>query len=368
MNIFDSLLKSSKKIDSKKLDFVAIGDTVIDQFIRLKDAHETINKDTSSTELCMIFGTKIPFEFAKEVVAVGNSANAAVSAARLGLSSGLVSHLGDDDNGQKCLKKFAEEKVSNTFIEVHKGMKTNYHFVLWFGSERTILIKHEDFPITLPDIGSPKWLYLSSLSEKSLDFHNKLADYLDRHKDTKLIFQPGTYQIKFGAEALARIYKNTELFFCNLEEAELILNIKQDTSNSTAPLPKPAMVSKLLAGLRTLGVKLPVITDGPNGSYTYIKSAEIGAEGSGGEYVGFMPVYPDIAPPYERTGAGDSFASTFSAAIALGKSVEDALKWGSINSMSVCQKIGAQEGLLTQKDIEQYIEKAPIGWGVQKVF
>ncbi len=345
------------------MDFVAIGDMVIDQFIRLKDAHETVNKGSGATELCMIFGTKLPFEYSEEVVAVGNSANAAVAASRIGLSSGLVAHVGADDNGKKCIEKLKEERVSTKFVGVHKGLKTNYHFVLWYGSERTILIKHEDFPLTLPDLGSPKWLYISSLGEKSLDFHTKIAEYIERHPDVRVVFQPGTYQIKFGADspALARIYRRTELFFCNLEEARLILKKDKSVANNSA-----SEIKDLLAGLRSLGVRLPVITDGPHGAYTYIYG-DTGLSAQKSEYVGHLSIYPDIAPPLERTGAGDAFASTFSSAIALGKSVETALKWGSINSMSVCQKVGAQAGLLTEVEIEKYLAKAPKGWGVERV-
>lgn len=333
----------------KKAEFVAMGDVVIDQFIRLKQAHQTINKENQQTELCMVFGTKIPFEFAEEVVAVGNSANAAVSAARLGLASGLIAHVGSDENGKRCIAKLQEEKVSTEFIGMHEGMVTNYHFVLWFGSERTILIKHENYPEMMPDIGSPNWFYLSSLGEHSLPLHGIIADYLEAHPNINVIFQPGTYQIKFGAEALARLYKRTALFFCNLEEAQIILK------NNTRDIPV------LLANLRALGPTLPILTDGPNGSYTFIRDAD------GTEHIGFMPIYPDIAPPYERTGAGDAFASAFSSAIALGKSEEEALKWGSINSMSVCQYIGAQKGLLSAAQIEDYIKKAPADWGVRKI-
>lgn len=337
------------KSKNKNLDFVAIGDIVIDQFIRLQQAHQTVNKDNQQTELCMVFGTKIPFEFAEEVVAVGNSANAAVSAARLGLGSGLISHIGDDENGKKCLVELERNKVSTQFITTHPGMHTNYHFVLWFGSERTILIKHEKFPEMMPDIGSPSWFYLSSMGENSLPFHSKIAEYLEAHPNINLVFQPGTYQIKFGTEALARLYKRTALFFCNLEEAQIIL--KNNTRD----------IAVLLANLRNLGPALPVITDGPNGAYTFIKDTD------GVEHIGFMPIYPDVAPPYERTGAGDAFASAFSSAIALGKSEEDALKYGSINSMSVCQYIGAQKGLLTVAQIEEYIRKAPADWHVKMI-
>lgn len=40
-----------------------------------------------------------------------------------------------------------------------------------------------------------------------------------------------------------------------------------------------------------------------------------------------MPLYPDPAPPKERTGAGDAFASTFVAALAKGNTIEEALQW-----------------------------------------
>lgn len=334
-----------------KTDFVAIGDIVIDAFIKLQNAHTLTNNETQNTELCMVFGTKIPFEFAEEVVAVGNSANAAVAAARIGLSSGLVAHVGKDENGEKCLRKLKEDNVSTKFIGVHPGLNTNYHYVLWYGSERTILIKHEDFPLTLPDLSSTKWLYLSSLGEKSLPFHKTIADYLNAHPEIKVVFQPGTYQIKFGTEALADIYKRSELFFCNLEEAVLILKVDSQSADAkNIPL--------LLSKLRELGPKLPVITDGPHGAYTFVTK-------DGVEKIAHLPIFPDIAPPQERTGAGDAFASTFSSAIALGKPVEEALKWGAINSMNVCQKVGAQAGLLSRVEIEKYIANAPAGWDIE---
>jgi hypothetical protein len=63
-----------------RLQFLAVGDIVTDAFIRLKDAsvHCTINQE--ECEICMTWGQKIPYDFAEVVPAVGNSANAAVSA------------------------------------------------------------------------------------------------------------------------------------------------------------------------------------------------------------------------------------------------------------------------------------------------
>ena len=62
----------------KPIDFLAIGDIVIDAFIRLKDAHVNCSLNKETCELCMRFGDKIPYESMEEVRAVGNSANAAV--------------------------------------------------------------------------------------------------------------------------------------------------------------------------------------------------------------------------------------------------------------------------------------------------
>jgi len=72
-----------------------------------------------------------------------------------------------------------------------------------------------------------------------------------------------------------------------------------------------------------------------------------------------MPMYPDSAPPVDRTGAGDSFSSTFTAAIILGKEPSEALAWGPINSMSVVQHIGAQAGLLTKDKLMEYLNDSP---------
>jgi ribokinase len=72
-----------------------------------------------------------------------------------------------------------------------------------------------------------------------------------------------------------------------------------------------------------------------------------------------MPLYPDPAPPVDRTGAGDAFASTFVVALATGKSIEEALRWAPINSMSVIQKVGAQAGLLKENELEEWLAKAP---------
>lgn len=318
-------------------DFVAIGDTATDAFIRIKEAEVHCKNDSEEDcEICMPFKDKVPYEDSIVVPAVGNSANASVAAARLGLKSALVSHLGNDHYGKEAVLALEEEGVSTEFVELHSGKKTNYHYVLWYGDDRTILIKHEQYPYTLPDIGSPKWMYVSSLGEHAADFHAAIADYLEAHPEVKLSFQPGTYQIKMGKDALARIYARAELFFCNKEEAERILGAGETD------------IKELLRAMRELGPKAVVITDGPAGAYVY-----------DGAVMLMTTRYPDPKPPLERTGAGDAFSSAFTAAVALGHDVREALRWAPVNAMSVVQKVGARAGLLRREELEGFLKHAP---------
>lgn len=329
----------------QQVEFLAIGDVVTDAFIKLKDAEAHCDIDNHNCKLCVRFGDKVPYESVTEIPAVGNSGNAAVAAARLGISTGLLAHVGKDYQGEKILAKLSAERIDTSYMRSHADFATNYHYVLWYDVERTILVKHAAFPYALPaDMPAPKMIYLSSMADHSLDYHHAIADFVAKNPDTKLVFQPGTFQIKLGTHELADIYRQTYAFFCNFEEAQKIL-----------ATPDEKEMKKLIAGLHALGPKIVFITDGINGAY-----------GSDGTEIWFMPVYPH--EPYERTGAGDAFSATVSVALLLGKSIPEALTWGPINSMSVVQYVGAQEGLLTQPKIEHFLKDAPVDYKPSPLF
>jgi len=324
---------------SEQYDFVAVGDIVIDAFIELdKDAADVSQDfDTGRLTLHMPFGQKLPYQKVDVINAVGNSPNAAVSAHRLGLKSALVTNLGQDRNGKDCLETLRQEGVDTDFVKLHEGKETNYHYVLRYGPERTILIKHEVFPYSLPDFPvPPRYLYFSSIGEQGVPFHHEIASYI-KENETKLVFQPGTFQLKLGYEELKDLYQVTDIFFCNKEEAQELLKTTEQH------------VPTLIRKFKELGLVLPVVTDGPQGAYVVDES----------DQAWHMPMYPDPKPPTDRTGAGDSFSSTFTAAIALGKTPAEALTWGPVNSMSVVQHIGAQKGLLTRDELFHHLENRP---------
>ena len=327
------------------MDFFAAGDIVVDDFIRLKDASVHCNINNEACEICMRWGDKIPYEFHQLVPAVGNAANAAVAAARLGLGSGLRAYVGDDAYGAQCLASLAADQVDTTYVEKQKGKKTNYHYVLWFEGQRTILVKHELFDDAVPQLSEPpKWFYLSSLGENSLAYNLAWAKQLEAWPNAKLAFQPGTYQMKMGKEALAAVYARTDIFFCNKEEAERILGIEPTQD-----------IKGLLTRIKALGPKVAVITDDIRGAYAMDEA----------NHTMSIPRYPDPRPPFEITGAGDAFASTTVVALSLGKNLEEALRWGATNASAVLQEVGAQKGLLTRAQLEANLANPPAPFAVR---
>jgi len=325
---------------------LAIGDIFTDAFIKLSDEVAKVQVDQDgSTHLVLPFGSKPPYEQVDIIQSVGPSPNAAVSFARLGLYAGLTAFLGDDLPGVDSLNYLKKEHVDTSTISVQKGIPSNYYYVLRLGAERTILVKNQQYAYEWQEPSRvPDWIYLSLISGDSWQLHLDLLAYLEGHPDTKLAFQPGTFHFKWGVEKLAAIYKRSHIIVLNREEAVDITGRSYDDLHALA------------AGLHELGPEIVVITDGPSGSYA--------------SYAGKLvtiPNYPDPAPPVDRTGAGDAFASTIVAALAQGENIETALTWAPINSMSVVQELGAQAGLLSRDKIQEWLTKAPADYKVTEM-
>jgi ribokinase len=332
----------------KQLDVLSVGDVVTDAFVKLLDKEEKVEHHKDGSEwLAIPFGIKLPYDHAEVIAGVGNSPNAAVSFARLGLTSGLVANVGGDDWGREIIRALEDNKVDTRFVKMNPGKASNYHYVLWYKEERTILIKHEDYNYHWPRfniIDIPRWIYFSSISRHAMEYHDQMASWLAAHPSVKMAFQPGTFQIEAGTKRLKSIYERSEIIAVNREEAVMI------TGGDHAD------IHGLLDKLHELGARIVLMSDGHKGAYA-----------SDGTNRYKMPIYPDPKPPFERTGAGDAFTSTFVAAIMKGADIEGALLWAPINSMSVVQYVGAQKGLLSETQLDHYLRNAPANYHPEKM-
>lgn len=314
-------------------DLISIGDSTIDVFLELEEASVNCEIDPEECKLILDYADKIPVNGVTRVSAVGNAANNAIGASRLGLKTALYTMVGDDMDGKEMREIFQQEGVARDYIVTDTGKKSNFSAVINFKAERTILVYHEDRTYNLPELDKSKWVYFTSLGKGHDVLHEQIPAYI-KSSGAKLAFQPGSHQIREGKERFKPILDVTEVILINKRESEEILG-------------KTGEVPELLRGMGELGPKIVVITDGKDGSWTF-----------DGEKIRFCPTFPEKEIK-ERTGAGDAYSTGFVAGLISDIGVEEAMKWGSVNGASVVEYIGAREGLLTRDAMEKRVEASP---------
>jgi sugar/nucleoside kinase (ribokinase family) len=295
----------------------------MDCFVQLPE-DEVTEVCSVDKKRCMIelgFGEKVSVR-GMEFALGGNAGNNAVGLARLGLRSAVIGAVGDGWTDGQVAEVLRKEGVETKYLEVKPGEK-GFGVVINYQGERTILSYWSQTKCDFPD--DPElaagFVYLTSMGEGYEEFYEKAVNFVKR-SGAKLAFNPGTRQIKAGFEHLKYAYETTDILFVNKEEAELILEKERGTE-----------IKELLLGLRGRGPKVVIITDGGEGTFSF----------DGEKYL-HMPIVP--AEVVERTGAGDAFGSGFLAAYIAGKAIDVALKWGTVNSASVLERVGPQAGLL----------------------
>lgn len=326
---------------------LAVGDTFTDAFIKLLEGNDNVKVVEANGKewLCIEFGVKFPYDYVDIVRAVGPSPNAAVAFSRLGIKAGLTTYVGQDETGKETIEYLQQQGVDTSTVSVQPGVKSSYWYALRYGADRTMLTANEKFNyVWMQPPAVPDWIYLAQSDSNSWQLHLDTLNYLNANPNTKLAFQPGTAHFAWGKEKLAEFYKRADIVILNREEAAQVTGLPIDS------------VADLAKGFHDLGTNIIVITDGKDGAYA-----------SDGTRLLQIPNYPDPAPPYDRTGAGDAFASTLVTALALGESLDTALLWAPINSMSVVQKIGAQDGLLNREQLQQYLQNAPADYQVRQL-
>ena len=252
----------------------------------------------------------------------GNAMNAAVTFARHDLETHFIGLLGDDPAAQAVLAELDKESVHTEGVVSSSKYTTSYSVILLApGGERTILNYHGEPLSSQPDLVVEEkikgdWLYVSSVGSMPL-----LRQIMERAKknNLKIAFNPGSFELDNIQES-ADLLQYVDLFAVNKEEASLFVD---------------ADSSLELATKLSKSCQYVLVSDGPKG-----------AVATDGTNIVEAGMYDDV-PVLDRTGAGDAFASGFTAIIANGGSLEEALTYASANSTSVVSKIGAKAGILS---------------------
>jgi len=315
-------------------DLLTIGDATVDVFMTPLETETICELDKKECKICFSYGDKIPVRDLEFTIG-GNAANNAVGASRLGLKSAIVLTLGGDTVGDLIIERLIKEKVDTSFVSRQSASSSNYSTIINYSGERTIFTYHAprsyEFPVSLP---KTPWVYLTSMGETFKPFYNHFLDWLKKNPEVKLAFNPGTWQMKAGLEGIKEVLSLSQILYVNREEAEKLTNFPDSHGKE----------KELLTLVSKLGPKISIVTDGPEGSLAY----------DGQKFIK-CGIYPQEVT--ERTGAGDSFGSGMLAALIKGKTLEEALIWGTINSASVVSFVGAQKGLLKEDEMQEWMER-----------
>ena len=294
-----------------EFDIVTFGSAVVDVFVNT-------NLPEKNNQIAYPAGSKILIKNLKFDVG-GGATNTATAFSRLGLKTGSIFKLGDDNNGKKILNLLKKEKI--TFLgKIQNNTASGYSIILDSKENNRTILTYKGINNTIKSSEikkfKTKWLYFSSLLGQSFKTQKKLAQTLTK-KGTKLAFNPSDYLIK--EKNLSTLLKLTEILILNKQEAQMLTKQKD-----------------ILLGLHKLGPKIIVITD---------KNKQIQAYDGKKKY----SLKPNKIKVIERTGAGDAFASGFVAAQIKGKSIQESLKLGLRESESVIKYFGAKNKLLKFK-------------------
>lgn len=319
------------------LDLLSIGDAAIDTFMTPLESETLCRMDTKECLIAFSFGDKIPVKNLEFSIG-GNAANNSVGAQRLGISTGIVLTLGTDSVGDMVVERLKQEGVDPTYVIQQPATTSNYSTIISYSGERTIFVYHAprsyEFPVQLPIV---PWVYLTSMGESFRPFYNHFVEWLKNNPTVKLAFNPGSWQIRAEYKDISDVMNLTYLVSVNREEAEKLTTFGESEGKER----------DLLIALNKLGPKICLITDGARGAMAY--------DSINGKFykVGIMPL-----EAYERTGAGDAFGSGCLSALIHGKSLDEALLWGTCNSSSVIGYTGSQRGLLKESEMEVWLERA----------
>lgn len=312
---------------------ITVGDIKLDTFVVLDDASLQCNLKMPECQLCLDYGAKIVVHDIDSQLA-GTAPNVAVGLSRMGKKTAVISNMGPDITFESALKTLKEEKVDTRFINVIEGEKSAYSVVLNFQGEKTILTKHIHRAYKLPkNLPNTKWMYLSEMGPGyEMLYRSVIATA--KNDGMFIGINPGTIQIEERKPQLFDLLKFTHVLFVNREEARTL-------SNATS-----LEIHHLAKWLWELGPDLVVITDGGNGSYSF-----------DGNDIYFCPLFPGKF--VEATGAGDSFATGYMAALMERLPHEEGLRWGSVNATSVVGFVGPQRGLLSIQEIKKRLKERP---------
>jgi len=269
----------------------------------------------------------------------GKGANQAVQLARLGADVTMIGRVGADFMGDYLLEKLKGEKIDTSFIIRDKESSTGICaiHVDEEGRNDIIVVLLANSRCSAPDVeAAEKRIAEADIVLSQLETTNEAME-----KTVELGVKYGKRVILNPAPASpvrSEIFNKVFLVTPNEKEAEEISGVMQ------GDYPPEEWRKRAASSFHEQGAKNVILTLGEAGAYYSSEGKEL--------FVKAFKIKPE-----DSTAAGDAFNGALCYALALGKSVEEAIVWGNAAGALAVSRIGSQSSLCTMEELAAFLKK-----------
>ena len=266
----------------------------------------------------------------------GKGSNQAVAASRLGADVQFFGRVGDDLFGQQVLKTVAAENVDVTQVAVDPDTGTGLAVISVDADAENVItiISGANWTLGKEDVARAEkclenadvlMLQIEVPLEASLDIAKRA-----KQKNVKVILDPAP-----AVPLPASAYQVIDFITPNETETEILVGV----------LPHNEEEAKQAAAIfHQRGVQNVIIKMGSKGVYYDTADDQ-----------GFIP--PFVVKAIDSVAAGDAFNAGLAVAIAAGKSVEEAVKWGAAAGAIATTRKGALPAMPFRSEVETLLRE-----------
>lgn len=263
----------------------------------------------------------------------GAPANFAYHISQFGLSSQVVSAVGEDELGKEIQENFRQKQLNFLMESVPYptgtvSVKLDAKGIPWYDIKENVAWDNIPFTPTLEELARrTQAVCFGSLAQRNRVSRETISRFLDAMPDTNetlKIFDINLRQEFYTKDILENSFCKCNILKINDEELAVISVLFN--------LPHTSLQERCRALLTRYHLKMLILTCGTDGSYVFTP-----------ENLSFAET-PKVEVA-DTVGAGDSFTATFVASILKGKSLEEAHRLAVEVSAYVCTQHGAMPTL-----------------------
>lgn len=277
----------------------------------------------------------------------GAELNVAIGCARLGLKSGWISRLGQDDFGKHILKTVRGEGIDTSQIELVEGYQTSVYFreVMANGDSRSFYYRENSPTSTMTAesldenyFRNSKVLHITGVFPSINDNNKEIllkAVELAKKNNLLISFDPNI-RLKMWKKSQAREFINkflSEVDILLVGDEEISILIDEEDTNEA------------IKKFHDMGIDKVVVKRGAKGA--------IGSDGS--NIYDVAAIKPKAL--IDTVGAGDGFAAGFLSAYLKGDSFEESIEFANAVGSLVVGIEGDNEGLPYYEDVLAHLGK-----------